>query len=105
MSLRRDAPAWLVGAVGLAIGVTFAVKMLVNYGMDPTVFVAFGDGDSPIQRAYVMEVLGEVTDRSRFVHDGKFFFAQANDPWYLEPERHAAVLDGRSIARSGCYSR
>ena len=93
MSRRRDAPVWLVGATGLAISAALAFKMLVNYGMDPTVFVAFGDGDSPTQRAYVQQRLGEITVRSRFVHDGKFFFAQANDPWYSEPEIHAAVLD------------
>jgi hypothetical protein len=93
VSVRRDAPAWVVGAAGLAIATAIAFKMLAIYGMDPTVFIKFGYNDSPKQQAYVGEQIGEVTVRSRFVHDGKFFFAQANDPWYLEPEIHAVVLD------------
>jgi hypothetical protein len=37
--IREEAPAWLVGAAGLTISLAIAFKMLVNYGMDPTVFV------------------------------------------------------------------
>ena len=92
MSFGRDAPAWVVGGVGLAISVGIALRVLIPYGMDPTIFVAFGD-ESPVQIAYARELLGEVTTRPSFAHDGKYFFAQANDPWYLDPEQHAAVLD------------
>jgi hypothetical protein len=77
----------------MAIGVAFALRILIPYGMDPAIFVAFDDEEWPIQTSYVREMLGDVETNPRFAHDGKYFFAQANDPWYLEPERHAAVLD------------
>jgi hypothetical protein len=60
--------------------------------MDPTVFLALGRG-KPVQTAYARELLGEVSVRPRAGHDGKFFFAQANDPFFLDPEVHAVVLD------------
>lgn len=90
--------AWPVGLAGLAFGVLLALRVLVVNGMDPTIFVAFGE-DAPIQTAYGRELLGDVTLRHGFGHDGKFFFAQANDPWYLEPERNAVILD-RPIYRA-----
>jgi hypothetical protein len=90
--VRRRASPLLVGSVGLAIGVAIALRLLVPSGMDPTVFLAFGE-EAPIQTEYARERVGEVTTRDDLGHDGKFFFIQANDPWFLEPERNAAVLD------------
>lgn len=84
--------AWPVGLAGLVIGTALALRVLIPNGMDPTIFVAFGE-DAPEQTAYGQRLLGVVTVRPSFGHDGKFFFAQANDPWYLHPEVHAAVLD------------
>jgi hypothetical protein len=84
--------AWLVGAAGLGVGVLIALRVLIPHHMDPTIFVDFGV-DAPIQTAYGRALLGEVTVRQGYGHDGKFFFAQANDPWYLAPERNAVVLD------------
>jgi hypothetical protein len=89
---RRDQRAWLVGAAGLAIGLTIALRVLIPAGMDPTVFLALGE-DSPIPTGYAQRLLGDVTMRRDLGHDGRFFFAQANDPWFLEPEVHAVVLD------------
>lgn len=89
---RRGAPAWLVGVTGLAIGVAIAVRVLIPHGMDPTVFLALGE-DSPVQTNYARHLLGDVTMRRDFGHDGRFFFPQANDPWFLEPGSHAIVLD------------
>jgi hypothetical protein len=51
-----------------------------------------------METEYATKLLGDVEVRSALGHDGKFFFIQANDPWYLEPEIHAAVLD-RTIYR------
>ena len=84
--------AWLVGLAGLAIGVFLALRVLIPNHMDTTIFVDFGE-DAPVQTAYGQALLGDVTVRRGFGHDGKFFFAQANDPWYLAPERNAIVLD------------
>lgn len=89
---RRGAPAWLVGTTGLAIGVAIALRVLIPHGMDPTVFLALGE-DSTIQTNYAAKLLGDVTTRRDLGHDGRFFFPQANDPWFLEPDQHAFVLD------------
>jgi hypothetical protein len=98
LSVRRDRRVWLVGAASLAISVAIALRVLIPYGMDPTIFVSFGDR-SPVQDAYVRERLGEVTTRGVSGADGKFFFVQANDPWLLDPQRNAALLD-RPVYRS-----
>jgi hypothetical protein len=93
MTSRTSPPPWVVGVVGLMIVGTFALRILIPSGMDPTVFLALGE-ESPVQTAYAEGLLGEVATRpDNLGHDGRFFFAQANDPWYLEPERNAAVLD------------
>jgi hypothetical protein len=88
----RSAPTWIVGATGLAIWLAVALRVLIPSGMDPTIFIAFGE-DAPVQTAYARELVGDVDLRPGGGHDGKYFFAQANDPWYLEPVRNAAVLD------------
>jgi hypothetical protein len=77
---------------GLAIGVTIALRIVIPYGMDPTILLAFGE-DSSEQTAYARRLLGDVSTRPAAGHDGKFFFIQANDPWYLEPQEHAVLLD------------
>ena len=91
MSLVRP-PAWIVGAAGFAISVGIALRVLIPYGMDPTIFLALGE-DAPVQTVYAQQLLGDVNVRTGGGHDGKYFFAQANDPWYGDPHRHAAVLD------------
>jgi hypothetical protein len=88
----QGTPAWLIGVAGLLIGVAIALRVLISHGMDPTIFVALGER-STVETEYATRLLGDVTLRQGLGHDGRFFFAQANDPWYLEPERHAAVLD------------
>ena len=92
MTVRPGAPPWLVGVVGFAIGTVIALRVLIPNAMDPTIFIALGE-DAPVQTEYAVRLLGEVTTRHDLGHDGKYFFAQANDPWYLDPEQHAAVLD------------
>jgi hypothetical protein len=92
VTVRADASPVLVGAAGLAISVVIALRVLIPNGMDPTIFIALGE-DAPVQTEYAVRLLGEVTTRHDLGHDGKFFFAQANDPWYLEPQQHAVVLD------------
>jgi hypothetical protein len=89
---RSSAQAWIVGIVGLLISTVFVLRILIPNGMDPTTFLTLGDA-APVQTEYARRLLGDVATRPNFGHDGKFFFAQANDPWYLQPERHAVVLD------------
>jgi hypothetical protein len=90
--IARTPPAWVMGALALLIVGTFTLRILIPTGMDPTVFLAFGE-ESPVQTAYAERLLGDVATRPSLGHDGRFFFPQANDPWYLQPARNAAVLD------------
>lgn len=84
--------AWLVAVVGLLLGLVYVVRSLAAVDWDPSLFAAFGEEATPT-RVYAEERLGEVWLRATQGHDGKFFFVQANDPWLLEPEVNAAVLD------------
>ena len=93
MTLRADARTWLVGAVGLIVGLSVVLRVLAPYGMDPAAFVGFDRSEAPSQISYPAEVLGRPVPARPLAHDGKYFFAQANDPWYLHPEQHAVVLD------------
>jgi len=60
--------------------------------MDVTTFLSLGH-DAVEQTEYARRLLGDVATRPDLGHDGKYFFAQANDPLYLQPDRHAAFLD------------
>ena len=92
MTARIDARTWIVGLGSLGIATGFALRVLIPNHMDPSIFLALGE-DAPLQTAYAVDLLGEVTLRPDLGHDGKLFFAQANDPFYFDPQRHAAVLD------------
>jgi hypothetical protein len=75
------------------VAVAYVIVVLLGSGWDVTIFLAEGE-ESPIQADYAEALLGRpIATRSSFGHDGKFFFAQANDPWYLKPDKHAVVLD------------
>jgi hypothetical protein len=84
-------PSWIVGLVGLVIGVVVVLQILIPYRMDATAFIALGEDSAAITH-YVLERLDDPVTRP-LGHDGKFFFIQANDPWFLDPEETAAVLD------------
>ena len=97
-SLRHLNPA-AVAVVGLVIGVLIALRLLVVFDWDPSVFAAFGE-DAHATTEYAEEKLGqEVLLRDNQGHDGKFFFVQSNDPWVLDPGNNAQVLD-RPVYRS-----
>jgi hypothetical protein len=85
-------PVWVVGLFGLAFACAIPLRLLLAAHMDPTIFLGLGE-EKPIQTEYARRVLGDVSVRADAGHDGKFVFAQANDPWYLQPHVHAAVLD------------
>jgi hypothetical protein len=91
-SAGRGTPAWIVGAVGLLIGVGIALRTLVPAHMDATIFLALGQDDAP-RTEYARRLLGDVSTRGNLGHDGKWFFIEANDPWHLDPQANAAFLD------------
>lgn len=82
----------MLGA-GLLIGLLAALRLLAVGDWDPAIFAAFGEDATPTTE-YAEEKLGRTVDlRAGQGHDGKFFFVQANDPWVLEPDENAEVLD------------
>jgi len=81
--------AW-IGLFGLAVGLLMAGWMLGTVAWDPTGLARFSAAAEP----YAEEMLGiEVIVAPAAGHDGKFFFALANDPWLVEPEVHGVRLD------------
>ncbi len=90
--------ALLVGLVGLLLATGVALRVLSAADWDATIFVAFGEDAAPT-RQYAEERLGDVWLRTVQGHDGKFFFVQANDPWIIDPQANAMVLD-RPLYRS-----
>ncbi len=84
--------ALLVGLVGLLLATGLTLKVLSEADWDATIFLALGEDATPT-REYAEDRLGDVWLRAVQGHDGKFFFVQANDPWLLEPEANAAILD------------
>lgn len=95
--LKRPAAA-SVAICAVALMAMVSARVLSEADWDATRMVAFGEDAAPT-REYAEERLGDVYLREARGHDGKFFFVQANDPWLLEPETHAAVLD-RPLYRS-----
>ena len=85
-------PSWIVGVTGVAIGIGIVLRLLIPAGMDPAIFLALGEA-APAQTRYTERLLGNVPTRPNRGHDGKFFFIQANDPWYLHPDANAVFLD------------
>ena len=82
----------VVGVVAFLLASMFVFSQLAKFDWDPTHFVAFGEDATEI-RAYAEERLGVVRLRPQLGHDGRFFFVQANDPWILDPEENAYLLD------------
>jgi len=96
MSCRRTAV--IVGVVATILSSLIVVRVLSEVDWDATIFVAFGAEATPT-REYAEERLGDVFLRAHQGHDGKFFFIQSNDPWVLDPDENASVLD-RPLYRS-----
>lgn len=85
--------AVFVGVVGLVIAAAYAANTLSYSDWNPTSLIRFGEGVHG-HVDYAHRWLGEdVIFTKRAGHDGKFFFVQAMDPFYLQPEEHAVHLD------------
>ena len=72
---------------GVSVG-----RVLVESGWNPTTTIRFSRA-FPQDWDYAERLLGEVVAAPLLGHDGKFYFAQAMDPFYFEPEAHAIHLD------------
>ena len=82
----------ILGIAAVCVGWMMAASLLADNDWNPSVFVKFPEA-KPLELAYGKEMLGEVIPSGGFGHDGKFFFMQAMDPFFLSPEDHAAYLD------------
>lgn len=93
-NLKRVASpsALVIGLMAAAFGAVLALRLLIPTDWDPSVFAAFGEEALPTLD-YARSRVGEVVTRPLQGHDGKFFFVQANDPFLLDPDANARVLD------------
>lgn len=98
LARRSTMTVVLVVMVGMLLPLIIAFRAIREADGDPTIFVAFGAEATPT-REYAEKRLGDLYLRADQGHDGKFFFVQANDPWLLDPEENAEVLD-RPLYRS-----
>jgi hypothetical protein len=72
---------------------TFVVgRLLAANEFNPTTTIKFGEVFVE-QNEYAEDLLGDLVIAPQAGHDGKFFFSQAMDPFYLEEDAHARYLD------------
>ena len=91
---ERRLTDWHVGAAGLLIAVAaFLFSLFGSYGGDVTGVLTIGDEWTGIHQHAEEELGQEIHTREGLGHDGAFFFLQALDPLYLEPEEHAAPVE------------
>ena len=90
-SLSRFIPL-LLGIAAVCLGWAMSSSLLARNDWNPSVFVKF-PAEKPAELAYGTDMLGEVIPSGGFGHDGKYYFMQAMDPFYLSPDDHAVYLD------------
>lgn len=84
--------ALVMGLVGAMGGMLLVGRLLAEFDFNPTATVKFAT-ISPEQNAYAEDLLGDIVVAPMAGHDGKFYFSQAMDPFYREPDIHAVFLD------------
>jgi len=85
--------AIVMGLIGVLGGTLLVGRLLAEHDFDPSATVKFAT-IAPEQNAYAAELLGrDIVIAPKAGHDGKFFFSQAMDPFFLEPDVHAEHLD------------
>jgi len=81
-----------VGALAFVFSAFLVGRVLAEFDWNPSATIKFGEVFTE-QNAYAEELLGEIVLAPEAGHDGKFFFSQAMDPFYMEPDIHAVFLD------------
>jgi len=77
----------------LLVGVGLSIRVLAAADFEISTFLAFGE-DSTAITEHAEDLLGrQIEVRKSQGHDGKFFFLQALDPLYLNPNEHSVLLD------------
>lgn len=80
---------WYVGVAALVIAIAISAQNLSRFSGDPSGFARFSVGASRLAEPLIGDVIVEAGSG----HDGKFFFALANDPWLSDPQALAPWLD------------
>lgn len=81
----------LVGLIGSALIAYIAFGLLSGSNWNPTVFIKFPQANDSI-REYAESRFNDIVPAGNEGHDGKYFFIQASDPFYLQPDEHAHLL-------------
>jgi hypothetical protein len=82
----------VLAVVAVAFSSFIVGRFLADNDFNPTTTIKFGEVFTE-QNQYAEDLLGEIVLAPKAGHDGKFFFSQAMDPFYLEPSVHAIYLD------------
>lgn len=82
----------LLGVIAVAFSVFVVGRILAAYDFNPTTTIKFGEVFTE-QNDYAEDLLGDLVLAPQAGHDGKYFFVQAMDPFYFEPNVHAVHLD------------
>jgi len=88
--VRRSLVA--IALIAVAASTLLVGRLLAPNDFDPSTTIKFGEVHEE-QNAYGARLLGEIVVAPMGGHDGRFFFIQAMDPFYLEPDVHADHLD------------
>lgn len=89
---RFPVMAVVMGLAAMVVAGLVIASLLSANGWNPTALVKFTPED-PQAFEYAEGLLGNVVAAPGLGHDGKFYFSQAMDPFYLSPEEHAVYLD------------
>lgn len=88
----------LVAVVGFFAALLVSISVLASIEWDASALLRVGR-DDPSIISYVEERLDHVRPVAPSGHDGKFYFIQANDPFLLDPQANARLID-RPVYRS-----
>jgi hypothetical protein len=89
---RKKVIPIVVGLISIAVGLYVSMPLLEGNDWNPSVLIKFPEARAD-QLAYGNEMLGEVVPAGGDGHDGKYYFMQAMDPFYSQPDDHAFLLD------------
>jgi hypothetical protein len=81
----------LVALVGVLFSAYMVGSLLASSDWNPTLLIKFGEEGS--QKEYGQRYFDDLLLAVDQGHDGKYFYIQASDPFYLHPESHATFLD------------
>ncbi len=94
----------LLGIIGVLVSCFFVGRLLAEFDWNPTTTIKFGEV-FPEQNAYAEVLLGAFVLSPDAGHDGKFYFSQAMDPFYFEPELTRSTWIDPPTGRRGCCIR